>query len=455
MIPVLTADDAQAFLQKLEAPSLETRPEITQRVQDIIESVRSHGEHGLRDIAARLGDPTPERFELSPDEIGTALKLVSPDTMRILQRAADNIRRFGEAVLSAAKPVYLTTDFGAVGLDWKPVERAVCYVPGGRFPLPSTALMTAITAQVAGVSEIAIVSPDMRPETIAAGHLAGVKRFFRLGGAQAVAAAAFGMGGLFRADMVVGPGNAYVTEAKRQLQGIIGIDMLAGPSEVAIIADDDANPDWLAKDLLAQAEHDADARAYLFTPSESLAKKTQAAISEILATHPELPKHLFSPTLVDPVPTDIHIRKLSRATAENPPSEGGGDKVSPNVEWGAILVLKDIAACIDASNGMAPEHLELMVADPDSLKDQLTHYGALFMGYETSVPVGDYLAGPNHTLPTARSARFSGTLSPMTFMRPQSWIKRSAASKDFIADVASFADVEGLHAHALSARCRQ
>ena len=425
MIQILSAEAAQTYLQKLDAPSLETRPEITQRVKEIIETVRSHGEHGLRDIAARLGDPTPERFELSPEEIDTALKIVSPDTIRILQRAADNIRRFGEAVLSAAKPVQLETDFGQIGLDWKPVERAVCYVPGGRFPLPSTALMTAITAQVAGVPEIAIVSPDMRPETIAAGHLAGVNRFFRLGGAQAVAAAAFGVGGLFRADMVVGPGNAYVTEAKRQLQGVIGIDMLAGPSEVAIIADENANPEWLAKDLIAQAEHDSDARAYLFTPSESLAQKTQAAISALLSQHPELPTHL---------------------------TESAQSKKEAN--WGAILVLKDLAACVDASNAMAPEHLELMVADPDALKAQLNHYGALFMGYETSVPVGDYLAGPNHTLPTARSARFSGTLSPMTFMRPQSWIKRSGASKDFIADVATFADVEGLHGHALSARCR-
>jgi histidinol dehydrogenase len=425
MIPVLTADAAQAFLQKLEAPSLETRPEISQRVKDIIETVRTHGEHGLRDVAARLGDPTPERFELFPAEVENALKLVSLDTMGILTRAANNIRRFGEAVLSAAQPIQLETDFGHVGLDWKPIERVVCYVPGGRFPLPSTALMTAITAQVAGVSEIAIVSPDMRPETIAAGHLAGVNRFFRLGGAQAVAAAAFGVGGLFQADMVVGPGNAYVTEAKRQLQGVIGIDMLAGPSEVAIIADDNANPDWLAKDLLAQAEHDSDARAYLFTLSESLAQKTQAAINTIVNQHPELPEHLTTST-----------------------------QNKKEAEWGAILVLKDLEACIDASNAMAPEHLELMVANPDALKPKLTHYGALFMGYETSVPVGDYLAGPNHTLPTARSARFSGTLSPMTFMRPQSWIKRDAASKDFMADVASFADVEGLHAHALSARCR-
>jgi histidinol dehydrogenase len=225
--------------------------------------------------------------------------------------------------------------------------------------------------------------------------------------------------------------------------------MLAGPSEVTIIADEGANPDWLAKDLLAQAEHDADARAYLFTPSESLAQKTQAAIKEILSTHPELPKHLF-PHETTSSGEAVHPSqggKLNSLEKERANAEGG-------CSWGAILVLKDIAACIEASNAMAPEHLELMVADPDALKDRLTHYGALFMGYETSVPVGDYLAGPNHTLPTARSARFSGTLSPMTFMRPQSWIKRNAASKDFIADVASFADVEGLHAHALSARCR-
>jgi histidinol dehydrogenase len=420
VIPVYIGAEAEVALRRLTLADPELTGVIQTRVREIIDTIRQEGETGLRAIASRLGDPTPERFELFPAEVATMLAAVPLETQRILERAAANIHSFGQAVMQSVQPVRLATDFGMTGLDWRPVERVACYVPGGRFPLPSTALMTAITAQVAGVKEIAILSPDLRPETIAAGTLAGVTRFFRLGGAQAVAASAYGVGGMFRADMLVGPGNAYVTEAKRQLQGVIGIDMLAGPSEVAILADEGANPAWLAADLLAQAEHDEQACAYLFTWCAELAVQVGLALEEIIRTQPELSEHLRQ--------NDGH--------------------------WGAIFILPNLAACIAAVNELAPEHLELMVADPAAVKPELTHYGALFMGYHTPVPVGDYLAGPNHTLPTARSARFSGTLNPLTFLRPQSWMERRADSHAFIADVAAFAHLEGLEAHALSARCR-
>lgn len=418
-IPVYSGTEALERLKTLNIMAGEQDAVITERVAAIIAQVRTEGETALRRLAQQFGDPSPESFALSEAEIETAIAAVSPEMKRILERAAGNIRAFDEAAMQAVKPVTLETEDCRTGLDWKPVERVACYVPGGRFPLPSTALMTAITAQTAGVPEIAIFSPDLRNETVYAGHLAGVNRFYRLGGAQAVAAAAFGVVSNHAFDMVVGPGNAYVTEAKRQLQGIIGIDMLAGPSEVAIIADAGANPAWVAIDLLAQAEHDANARAYLLTDSQAVAEATAHEVSQWLAKHPELQSHLQQAD-----------------------------------QWGAIFVLPSLTACVEASNALAPEHLELLVADPHALKPALLHYGALFMGYQTSVPVGDYMAGPNHTLPTARAARFSGTLNPLTFLRPQSWIEKAPQAKSFTQDIAQFARVEGLIAHALSTEVR-
>ncbi len=418
-IPVYAGAEALERLKTLNVLAGEQNAIISERVAAIIAQVHTEGETALRRLAQQFGDPSPESFALNETEIATAIAAVSPDMKRILERAAGNIRAFGEAAMQAVTPFTLENTDCRTGLDWKPVERVACYVPGGRFPLPSTALMTAITAQTAGVPDIAIFSPDLRNETIYAGHLAGVKRFYRLGGAQAVAAAAFGVVSDNAFDMVVGPGNAYVTEAKRQLQGIIGIDMLAGPSEVAIIADSGANPAWIAIDLLAQAEHDSNARAYLLTDSQAVADATAYEVSQWLTKHPELPAHLHQAD-----------------------------------QWGTIFVLPSVADCIEASNALAPEHLELLVADPHAIKSNLLHYGALFMGYQTSVPVGDYMAGPNHTLPTARAARFSGTLNPLTFLRPQSWIEKASDAKSFTQDIAQFARVEGLLAHALSTEVR-
>jgi histidinol dehydrogenase len=337
----------------------------------------------------------------------------------LLQRAADNIRAFGNAVMKSLQPVSLQRDGVTVGMDWRPVERAACYVPGGRYPLPSTALMTAITAQVAGVSEIVLVSPDLRDETIYAGTLAGVETFYCLGGAQAIAAMAYGTASIQPVDMVAGPGNTYVAEAKRQLQGVIGIDMLAGPSEVAIIADSGANPQWVALDLLAQAEHDPNARAYLLTDSKDLAKQVLDALKRILFEKADLPDYLRQ-----------------------------------SDTWGRILVFPKLEDCVEASNRLAPEHLELLTANADTLKPLLKHYGAVFVGYGTSVPVGDYMAGPNHTLPTNHSARFSGGLTPLTFLRGQSWIHVNGNAKQLLEDTTHFARLEGLTAHALSSEAR-
>jgi histidinol dehydrogenase len=232
-------------------------------------------------------------------------------------------------------------------------------------------------------------------------------------------AIAFGTESIRAADMLVGPGNAYVTEAKRQLQGVIGIDMLAGPSEVLLIADAKANPTWVALDMLAQAEHGPDSRAYMLTNDATFAQRVQDELSRITAQETALPEYLRTTT-----------------------------------SWGAIFCLETLEQCAKFSNLLAPEHLELQVENPDTLKPHLKHYGALFMGYGTPVPYGDYMAGPNHTLPTGRTARFSGCLNPLTFLRPQSWIAAGLPAQSLASDTARFAELEGLTAHALSAQAR-
>ncbi len=419
MIPIYQHQDAEAKLRALSTGSFDhVNDGVTDTVRDIIAQVKNNGDDALRQLAEKFGDAVPETFLLTQHQIDQALARVPQDTKRVLDAAASNIRVFAEAVKSSVQPVKIQQADVAVGLDWRPVEKVACYVPGGRYALPSTALMTAITAQVAGVPELTILSPRFGDEVIYAGSLAGVTRYVQLGGAQAVAAVGFGTQSIPRADMLVGPGNAYVTEAKRQLQGVLGIDMLAGPSEVAIIADSGANPAWVAVDLLAQAEHDPDARAYLFTDSLKLAEAVAA----------EIPKQVTALKLPAFMQTSL--------------------------QQSGIFVLSSLDACVGAANQLAPEHLALMVSEPERLKSKLTHYGAVFLGYGTTVPHGDYLAGPNHTLPTARSARFSGSLNTLTFLRPQSWIQVQPSAKNFNQTTEAFAHLEGLTAHARAAGIR-
>ncbi len=418
IIPIYQGDVATQQLTNLTQPALTVDPVVQQRTAAISERVKTDGDTALNKITAELGDAPVQIMDADDPEVTKARKQVSPKTIEVLERAATRITRFNQAFIDRLSPITVCDDAVDTGVRFQPVNHVACYVPGGRYPLPSTALMTAITAKVAGVPEISLVSPKLTPETLAAGNMAGATRFIQLGGAQAVAAMAYGTQTIPAAAMVVGPGNAYVTEAKRQLQGIIGIDGLAGPSEVVIIADDTANPDWVAADLIAQAEHDPDARAYLLTPSQPLAEATQQALTQQLASG------TIEPFIAD------------------------------SLAASGLFVLDTLTTCASIANALAPEHLELLVDNPDELKPHLTDYGALFCGHHTPVPIGDYMAGPNHTLPTARAARFSGGLTPLTFLRPQTWQQVKPNQTTIFENAAHFADIEGLVGHAASARYR-
>lgn len=419
LIAVRTGKDAETWLENAinKPPEDDERTaKLEETVRTILAQVRTGGDAAIADLARQFGDKPPRAIDCDASMLGS-FKL-SKDTKGVLRSAAERIQRFAEQVMELAKPVTLLCDEYSIGFDFKPVRRAACYIPAGRYPLPSTALMTAVTAKVAGVKEVVIFSPSFCDEILYAGALAGVDRFYEIGGAQAVAAAAFGTETIEPVDIIVGPGNAYVTEAKRQVFGTIGIDMLAGPSEICVIADGGSNAKWVALDLLSQAEHDPNARAYLLTDDEAIA---QAVAREVDAAFERL--------------------KLP-------------DFVKQSLQKSAILKLKDIDSCVEAANRIAPEHLHLHVANPESLKEDLTNYGALFMGYNATVPYGDYMAGPNHTLPTNRAARFSGGLNPFVFLRGQSWLKVDRPARKLSQLTASFAQLEGLTAHQAAAAAR-
>lgn len=415
MIPILSGDNALNFAPVRDE---ENESAIEERVKEIIGSVRQDKDAALSKWASLLKDKITKDWLLDALSIEEACKRLPQDSKDVIDIAATRIKDYATAVLSVINPVTVDNGTFQTGMDFKPVLRVACYVPSGRYPLPSTALMTAMTARVAGVKEICILTPCVCDEIIYAASVCGVNEIYQLGGAQAAAAVAFGTESIKRADMLVGPGNAYLTEAKRQLQGQIGIDMLAGPSEIAIIADSGANPKWLALDLLSQAEHDPGARAYLFTDSKEIADATALEIT-------------------------TSIDKLSLP-----------DFVRESIKYNAIVVLPTLAKCVDKVNELAPEHLQLQVEDPESLKAALLNYGALFMGYYASVPHGDYMAGPNHTLPTGGAARYSGALNPLVFLRAQSWMKSSNNAAHLAKETAQFAKLEGLTAHAAAALCR-
>ncbi|MDX2084544.1 MAG: histidinol dehydrogenase [Candidatus Melainabacteria bacterium] len=424
-IPLLTQEASQQWvstfsnIRSLWQAGVENLP-CREKVQQIIQAVVDGGDLALKQLAKDYGDPVSERIPLSEDEVQLAIDRVLPETKNLISLAANNIRHYAETIVrSVSDPVALSYEGFSTGMRMQPVERVGCYVPGGRYPLPSTALMTALSAQASGVPFISMASPHLQDEMVYAGSLAGVNAFYRMGGAQAIAALAFGTESVLPVDLIVGPGNAYVTEAKRQLQGLVGIDMLAGPSELVLIADEQANAEWLALDLLAQAEHDPDARVYLLTDSLALAEKVQE----------EIPKWLMQLAL----PAFLHESLLHSA----------------------LVVLPTLQDCMQVANRIAPEHLQLSVQEPRRWLTQLQAFGALFLGYQATVPYGDYWAGPNHTLPTQRNARFVGPLSPLTFLRPQSWVEVSDASKMLAENTACFAELEGLTAHAAAARIRK
>lgn len=418
MIPILAGPAARGAIDRARSRGAIGDPAVSARVAGIIDLVRREGDGALRRLAAEFGEPEPPSLLLSEGEVAAACGRVPAEAKGVIARAAENIRAFAEAVVRSIQPIRLEREGFAVGLDYRPVASCGCYVPGGRHPLPSSALMTAIAAAAAGVGEITIASPRIRDEVVCAGTLAGVTRFHPVGGAQAIAALALGTQTVRPVDMIVGPGNAFVTEAKRQLFGAVGIDLLAGPSEVVVIADGGADPSRLAAELLAQAEHGPDSKAWLMTESAKLAEATAGEAERMLS------------------------------------KEGHAPFVRDNLGEQRILVFGTIEKCVEAANDLAPEHLVLAVAEPERLKGGLANYGALFMGYDATVAFGDYMSGPNHTLPTGTTARFSEGLNPRLFLRARSWFLPTGGISGLARDTAAFASLEGLPGHALAARAR-
>jgi histidinol dehydrogenase len=416
MIKIFKDDKAWEFLNE-KKKSVHKDPKVTKTVAEIINKVKKDGDKALIELSKKFGEE-PGTIKLSEEEVKSAINNISAPSKSILEKAAKNIESYADAVIKNIRSFTLEREGWSVGIDYKPVESVGCYVPGGRYPLPSTALMTAITAKIAGVEKISITSPKIQNEIVFAGKLAGVDTFYKLGGAQAVAALALGTKTVKATDMIVGPGNIYVTEAKKQLQGIVGIDMLAGPSEVLIIADKNSNPEWIALDLMAQLEHDPEANGSVLTDDAKIAETIKNEVEKI-TKEKDLPNFIK-------------------------------DSISKQV----ILVFENLESCAEASDTLAPEHLVLHIENPGSLRKKLKHYGALFMGRGATVPFGDYMAGPNHTLPTGKTARYKGGLTPLTFLRPQSWFEWREGSRELAENTALFAEMEGLKMHALAAKSR-
>ena len=395
-------------------------------VAAILADVRTRGDAAVLEYTQkfdRLNAPSMAALELSKDEMKSAFDALDPDLKTALVLARDRIEAYHRRQISESWR-YTEADGTQLGVQITALDRVGLYVPGGKAAYPSSLLMNAVPAKVAGVREIIMVVPTpdgvKNATVLAAAHLAGVDRVFTIGGAQAVGALAFGTATVPAVDKIVGPGNAYVAAAKRRVFGIVGIDMIAGPSEILVIADANANPDWVAMDLFSQAEHDEVAQSILLTPSDSLIDAVQASIAKLLPTMPR---------------KDIIAASLTGR--------------------GAIIKTQSLEEACAISNRIAPEHLELSVADPESLLPLLRHAGAIFMGYGSSESIGDYVAGTNHVLPTSRSARFSSPLGVYDFQKRTSLIYVSPEGARTLGKAAAtLAYAEGLQAHARAAELR-
>lgn len=387
----------------------------------IVDDVRERGESALREHAERLGDLRPgDPLVIEGPALRRALESIPRADRDLLERTADRVRRFAEAQRACLRDLTLPIPGGQAGHTAAPVERAGCYAPGGRFPLPSSVLMTAVTARAAGVPEVWVASPKPAPITLAAAAVAGADALLAAGGAQAIAALAYGAGRVPACDAVVGPGNRWVTAAKQLVAGRVAIDMLAGPSELVVLADDSADPGVVAADLLAQAEHDPDALPVLVTLDRPLAEAVNAELARQLEVLP------------------------TRSTAE------------AALRNGFIVVVPDLETGIRVCDLLAPEHLELDLRDAAAAAPRVKHYGGLFVGFHAAEVLGDYGAGPNHTLPTGGTARSSGGLSVLTFLRVRTWLRIDdpAASQELVRDAVALGRHEGLEGHARSAERR-
>lgn len=415
----------EARFQALLGMKREDAPDVDAAVADIIAQVRSRGDAAVIELTERFDRLalTPETLAFSPGEIAAEVAKVSAEDRAALELAAERIRAYH--VRQMPEDQQWTDPEGAM-LGWRftPVSAAGLYVPGGLASYPSSVLMNAIPAKVAGVERLVIACPTpggvVNPLVLLAARIAGVDTVYRIGGAQAVAALAYGTATIAPVDKITGPGNAYVAAAKRRVFGKVGIDMIAGPSEILVIADRDNDPDWIALDLLSQAEHDESAQSILITDDADFGTAVAAAVEARLKT--------------------LERRAIAGASWR---------------ENGAVIVTRDLAEAAELSNRVAPEHLELCVADPDALSARITHAGAIFLGAFTPEAIGDYVGGPNHVLPTARSARFSSGLSVMDFLKRTTLARMTPAALSAIGPAAErLAQSESLEAHGLSVRVR-
>jgi histidinol dehydrogenase len=411
-------DITSIFARSEDAVSVENT------VAEILADVRRNGDAALVKYAKEFDKASLSGLEVTEEELDAAMKAVEPGLLDILKKAAANIEAFHRRQIRSG--FIMTGEDGVVlGQKILPLEKVGVYIPGGTASYPSSALMNLIPAKLAGVSELVMTTPPspdgtINPNILAAAKIGGADRIFKAGGAQAVAALAYGTETIPKVDKIVGPGNAYVAEAKKQVFGLVGIDMIAGPSEILIIADGSCRADYVAADLLSQAEHDKNAAAVLITDSAELAAAVQAELEKQI---PALPR-----------------RDIARASID---------------KNGRIILVDNLERAVEISNRLAPEHLELCVENPFDYLDSVKNAGSIFLGKYCPEALGDYFAGPNHTLPTVGTARFSSPLSVDDFIKKSSftyYTKKALAG--VCADIACFASAEGLDAHACSVTCR-
>lgn len=404
---------------------VDTKTGVEDIVADIIYDVRKRGDAALFDYCKKFDKVELTALEVSAEEIDEAVASIDPKLIAVLEKAAANICKFHE---KQVRNSFIINDTPGVVMGQKilPIEKAGLYVPGGTAAYPSTVLMDSIPAKIAGCSELCIVTPPssegkINPAILAAARIAGVDRIFKVGGAQAIAALAYGTETIPKVDKIVGPGNAFVAEAKKQVFGTVAIDMIAGPSEILVVADSTCNPKFVAADMLSQAEHDKMAAAVLVTDSYDFA---QAVNEELERQIPALPRAEIARTSID--------------------------------SNGKIIVAEgNLMLAVDIANEIAPEHLELCMDNPFDYLNAVKHAGSIFMGKNCPEALGDYLAGPNHTLPTSGTARFSSPLSVDDFIKKTQYTYYSADALEKVADdIALFAETEGLSAHARSATVR-
>lgn len=420
------ATDFEPNLTELLSVESAADTSLRERVAGIIARVRSAGDRALLDLTEQFDRWQPRNasdLQISATAQKDALQAISAEQVEALQHAAQRIRHYHEKQLQTSWQ-FSEPDGTVLGQKITPLERVGIYVPGGKAVYPSSVLMNALPARVAGVEQIAMVVPtpdgEVSPMLLAAAHIAGVDCIYRVGGAQAIAALAYGTATVLKVDKIVGPGNIYVAEAKRQVYGAVGLDMLAGPSEILIICDGQTDPRWTALDLFSQAEHDEMAQSILLCPDADYLASVHACINELL---PEMERRA------------VIEQSLTRR--------------------GALIKVPNLDSAVQLANRIAPEHLELSVADPEVLLDGVRHAGAIFMGRHTPEALGDYCAGSNHVLPTAGSARFASPLGVYDFQKRTSIIHCSPVGSRALVQTASvLARSEGLTAHARSAECR-